>query len=75
MQLVLGMGDLANAGKQGGVAYAAHVGGAVAGIIFGLVYRDWARALEQRPSNLGWAPPRYRDSYVPGQYGPRPGRW
>ncbi len=64
LQLVLGIGDFANAGKQGGVAYAAHIGGAAAGILFGLVYRDRARALvAERPSDLGWAPPRYRDQY------------
>jgi membrane associated rhomboid family serine protease len=68
MQLVLGMGDLANAGKQGGVAYAAHVGGAVAGIIVGLVYRDKARTLDERPSDFGWAPPGYRTQYRRSPY-------
>jgi membrane associated rhomboid family serine protease len=68
MQLVLGIGDLANAGKQGGVAYAAHIGGAAAGIVFGLVYRDQARALAERPSNLGWAPARHRDQYMRSPY-------
>jgi membrane associated rhomboid family serine protease len=68
MQLVLGMGDLANAGKQGGVAYAAHIGGAAAGIVFGLVYRERARELIERPSNLGWAPARHRDPYIPPRY-------
>jgi membrane associated rhomboid family serine protease len=69
MQLVLGIGDLSNAGKQGGVAYAAHVGGAAAGILFGLVYRDRAHALAaDRPSDLGWAPPRHRDRYTPSPY-------
>ena len=60
LQLVLGMGELSTAGQQGGVAYAAHVGGATAGIIFGLVYRDRCRVQSERPSDLGWAPPRYR---------------
>jgi membrane associated rhomboid family serine protease len=68
LQLVLGMGDLSTAGQQGGVAYAAHVGGAAAGILFGLVYRDRARALDDRPSDLGWAPPRYRNRYTPFPY-------
>jgi membrane associated rhomboid family serine protease len=68
MQLVLGMGDLSTAGKQGGVAYAAHVGGAAAGILFGLVYRDKARTLAERPSDLGWAARRYRDQYTPYPY-------
>jgi membrane associated rhomboid family serine protease len=65
MQLVLGMGELSSAGKQGGVAYAAHVGGAAAGILLGLVYRERARAIAVRPSNLGWAARRYRDPYTP----------
>jgi membrane associated rhomboid family serine protease len=68
MQLVLGMGELSSAGKQGGVAYAAHVGGAAAGILFGLVYRDRARDLSERPSNLGWASPRNRTPYNPYPY-------
>ncbi len=68
MQLVLGMGELSNAGKQGGVAYAAHVGGAAAGILFALVYRDRARALGERPSNLGWASVRNRAPYYPSPY-------
>jgi membrane associated rhomboid family serine protease len=64
LQLVLGMGELSTVGEQGGVAYAAHVGGAAAGIVFGLVYRDRARTLVgARPSDLGWAPRRYRTPY------------
>jgi membrane associated rhomboid family serine protease len=54
LQLFLGAGQLTSMGKQGGVAYAAHVGGAVAGIVFGFVYRNRALALRQRPSDLGW---------------------
>jgi membrane associated rhomboid family serine protease len=68
MQLVLGMGELGNAGKQGGVAYAAHIGGAAAGIVVGLVYRDRARALATRPSDLGWAAAHRRDPYAPSPY-------
>src|SRR4029077_10560873 len=68
MQLVLGVGELSTAGQQGGVAYAAHVGGAAAGGVFGLVYRDRARALAERPSDLGWAPPRYRSPYAHHPY-------
>jgi membrane associated rhomboid family serine protease len=69
MQLVLGMGELSTAGQQGGVAYAAHIGGAAAGILVGLVYRDRARALAERPSDLGWASRRYRDRYIPPSFG------
>jgi membrane associated rhomboid family serine protease len=65
MQLVLGMGELSTMGQQGGVAYAAHIGGAAAGIVFGLVYRDRARALALRPSDLGWARPRDRGPRYP----------
>ena len=68
MQLVLGMGELSTAGQRGGVAYAAHVGGAVAGVVFAVVYRDRARALEERPSDLGWAPAHRRFPYTPGPY-------
>jgi membrane associated rhomboid family serine protease len=56
MQLILGMGELDQIGEGGGVAYAAHVGGAVAGIIFGVIYRDRSREHVQRPSYLGWSP-------------------
>jgi membrane associated rhomboid family serine protease len=67
LQLVLGMGELSSVGQQGGVAYAAHVGGAVAGLIFGMVYKDRGRALA-RPSEVGWAPRRYRSPYSSHPY-------
>jgi membrane associated rhomboid family serine protease len=70
MQLVLGMGELSKMGQQGGVAYAAHIGGATAGIIFGLVYLNQARALTERPSNLGWAAQQYRNPNPPRRYDP-----
>jgi membrane associated rhomboid family serine protease len=59
MQLFLGASELSNIGKQGGVAYAAHVGGALGGILFAFVFQSRARALAERPSNLGWAPRAY----------------
>jgi rhomboid family protein len=68
MQLVLGMGELSTAGERGGVAYAAHVGGAAAGLVFGAVYRGRARALEERPSDLGWAPGHRRILHTRGPY-------
>jgi membrane associated rhomboid family serine protease len=68
MQLVLGMGELSKMGQQGGVAYAAHVGGAAAGILFGIVYKYRAQALEERPSDLGWAAPRHRVRYARDPY-------
>ncbi len=39
MQLFQGYGSLQNVGESGGVAYAAHIGGFVAGIVFGLLAR------------------------------------
>ncbi len=68
MQLVLGMGQLSTAGERGGVAYAAHIGGAAAGLVFGVVYQFRARALEERPSDLGWAPLHQRIPYTRGPY-------
>jgi membrane associated rhomboid family serine protease len=67
MQLLLGMGELSTMGQQGGVAYAAHVGGALAGICFGLVYLSRARSIGERPSQLGWGPQRYREPYPPAR--------
>ncbi|WP_169980183.1 rhomboid family intramembrane serine protease [Tautonia rosea] len=55
MQLVLGIGDLSTAGQGGGVAYAAHVGGAAAGIFFGLAFRSRAEQGGELPLQLGWA--------------------
>jgi membrane associated rhomboid family serine protease len=70
MQLVLGMGEFSKMGQQGGVAYAAHIGGAAAGIIFGVVYLERARALARRPSNLGWASDQFRNPTPTRRYGP-----
>ena len=56
MQLVLGIGDLSTAGEGGGVAYAAHVGGAAAGIFFGLAFRRRAEEVGEWPLELGWFP-------------------
>jgi membrane associated rhomboid family serine protease len=61
MQLFLGYQSLPKAGESGGVAYAAHLGGAAAGIACALWCRDRARAVAERPSDLGWASRRYRD--------------
>lgn len=40
MQLFQGAGSLKNIGESGGVAYAAHIGGFVAGVVFGLAARS-----------------------------------
>jgi len=60
MQLLLGIGDLSAAGEGGGVAYAAHIGGAGAGIFFGLLLRGRAAQDGERPLRVGWAARRYR---------------
>ena len=60
MQIVLGMGELSRVGQQGGVAYMAHIGGAVAGIAFGVIYMDLARSHGEPPTTFGWGPQRYR---------------
>jgi membrane associated rhomboid family serine protease len=62
MQLVLGVGEASTAGEGGGVAYAAHIGGAAAGIFFGLFFRPRAEhsGSGEHPLELGWASPRHR---------------
>ncbi len=48
-QFFAGMGSLGNTGSTGGVAYAAHVGGFVAGVVTGL----WARfSLKEEPETV-----------------------
>ena len=39
LQLFSGIGSLQNTGQQGGVAYMAHIGGFVAGLIFAFLFR------------------------------------
>ncbi|MFO0959311.1 MAG: rhomboid family intramembrane serine protease [Isosphaeraceae bacterium] len=65
MQIFLGMGELRNIGQQGGVAYMAHIGGALAGLVFGFVFRDDARAAGQQFTQFGWAPDPYRNEPGP----------
>src|SRR5262245_38859854 len=48
LQFVSGFGSLAQAGESGGVAYMAHVGGFIAGIVLVFLFRNQAQ------------PPRYR---------------
>jgi membrane associated rhomboid family serine protease len=60
MQVILGMGELSRMGQQGGVAYMAHIGGALAGLAFGVIYMDRARSSGEPPTTLGWGPERYR---------------
>ncbi len=49
MQLVSGAGSLASAGEGGGVAYAAHIGGFVAGVVMGLISR---MSMKTEPSSV-----------------------
>jgi membrane associated rhomboid family serine protease len=46
MQLWLGFGSIGQLGEVGGVAYLAHVGGAVTGIFVAILFQDRARQLE-----------------------------
>ena len=48
IQVVYGFGSLERLGNAGGVAYLAHFGGAVAGILIGFLFRD--RVMSQRPA-------------------------
>lgn len=45
LQVAYGIGSAKMAGKSGGVAYLAHVGGAFAGIVTAVLFRDRARAV------------------------------
>ncbi len=48
IQFVSGFGSLASAGSSGGVAYMAHVGGFVAGIVLCFFFRDRSLSLPQQ---------------------------
>ena len=43
LQLVDGIGSLGVAGAEGGVAFFAHIGGFVAGVVMGVLFRGWLR--------------------------------
>lgn len=57
IQAVLGLLGSGSPSDLGGVAYAAHLGGAVVGIAVGLIYRDRAKVLERGRSADDWVPP------------------
>ncbi len=67
MQVFLGLGDLGHLGESGGVAYMAHVGGAVAGLGFGFMFRDRARWVRERAAYIGRGPWAHR--------APAPSEW
>ena len=60
MQLFLGFGSLEKLGSAGGVAYLAHFGGAAAGVLIGILFRNQIRSQQ----------PQWWDEAV---YGPYPG--
>ena len=49
MQLFQGYGSLSSIGESGGVAYAAHIGGFVAGVVAGFFARVW---MKEEPSSV-----------------------
>jgi membrane associated rhomboid family serine protease len=55
LQLIDGIGSLGLAGAEGGVAFFAHIGGFVAGVLVGLVVRAWSGA--RRRPRAGPLPP------------------
>lgn len=54
LQFLSGFGSLANAGETGGVAYLAHVGGFVAGVLLVFVFRRPARVSGDHRRGGGW---------------------
>ena len=50
MQFVNGAGSISQAGQSGGVAYMAHIGGFVAGVVMGLICRK--RLAEEPDSSI-----------------------
>jgi membrane associated rhomboid family serine protease len=53
LQLIDGIGSLGLAGAEGGVAFFAHIGGFVAGVVVGLLVRAWSgRRGRPRPGSL-----------------------
>jgi membrane associated rhomboid family serine protease len=56
LQAVLGSGSFSKAGESGGVAYLAHVGGAVTGIIAAFVFYQRAQYIKSRnEQGRGWS--------------------
>jgi membrane associated rhomboid family serine protease len=49
LQLIDGIGSLGLAGAEGGVAFFAHIGGFVAGVLVGMVVRAAGRRRGRRP--------------------------
>jgi membrane associated rhomboid family serine protease len=54
LQFLSGFGSIANTAQTGGVAYMAHVGGFVAGLVLVFLFRDSATRREQRSNRDGY---------------------
>jgi membrane associated rhomboid family serine protease len=64
LQVISGAGSLANAGESGGVAYLAHVGGAVTGIIVAFLFYQRAQYIKDRNEHeRGWSSYARNDDY------------
>ncbi len=56
LQIYLGAGAFRRAGDSGGVAYLAHVGGALTGIFVAFLFMDQANYIKTRNSAMeGWS--------------------
>lgn len=54
VQVALGLNSLSQTGRSGGVAYLAHVGGAMAGLVFAVLYRRRAIAFQAKDYDDAW---------------------
>jgi membrane associated rhomboid family serine protease len=54
IQIAGGYGSIGHLGEVGGVAYLAHIGGATAGLVVGLLYRDRAIAVQAEAYRNAW---------------------
>ncbi len=58
-QVVLGFGSIGHIGEVGGVAYLAHLGGAGAGLVFALLFRDRVLAFQEEELRRMYEPAGY----------------
>ena len=64
LQVISGAGSFSKTGQSGGVAYLAHVGGAIAGILVAFLFYQRAQYIKARDAHdRGWSPSR-RDEYA-----------
>ena len=63
LQIWLGAGSFRKVGESGGVAYLAHVGGALTGIFVAFLFQDQAHYIKARDAHeQGWYPGGYDDA-------------